>query len=284
MFVNIINTMPAKLPIADFKTQAEWHSYLDMLKPTQLKKVSSALNKILRKEFKLDTKKPATELLADVKKLYSVNNSTKLLEIVKGIPAEDLPQPSQNLPKPTKKQDIIAKEAEKKNNIDELTPTQLRNLKMELLDDENQIYEYSPYIEQRKLLTNLAIEKGLIRVEKPTKQKKKTQTELITDLLTQIEKSNINKSKIDKLATQDLRRVKEQKQYERAVERDIQKGTISRAIKRIGKENPKFASKDIQILASAEMRNMYLQPKNRQQKRTDDAVITGRLPISLAYK
>jgi hypothetical protein len=119
--------MPAKLPIADFKTQAEWHAYLDKLKPAQLKKVSSALNKILRTEFKLDTKKPATQLLEDVKKLYSVNNSSKLLEIVKGIPADDLPQPSQNLPKPTKKQSITAKQAEKKRLEEEqLTETQTR--------------------------------------------------------------------------------------------------------------------------------------------------------------
>ena len=106
--------MPAaKLPVADFRTQADWHAYLGKLTATQLKKVATALNKILRTEFRLNTKKPAAELIEDVKKLYSVNNNTKLLEIVKQISADELPQPSQNLPKPTKKQAAAAKEAEK---------------------------------------------------------------------------------------------------------------------------------------------------------------------------
>jgi len=97
--------MPAsKLPIADFRTQSQWHEYLGKLTPAQLKKVAAALNRILRVEFRLNTKKPTADLMEDIKKLYSVNNNTKLLEIVKGIDADELPQPSQNLPKPTKKQ------------------------------------------------------------------------------------------------------------------------------------------------------------------------------------
>jgi hypothetical protein len=106
--------MPAaKLPIADFRTQSDWHAYLGKLTHAQLKKVAAALNRILRTEFRLNTKKPATELIEDVKKLYSVNNNTKLLEIVKGIDADQLPQPSQNLPKPTKKQVAAGKEVDK---------------------------------------------------------------------------------------------------------------------------------------------------------------------------
>ena len=106
--------MPApKLPVADFRTQSDWHAYLGKLTATQLKKVAAALNKILRTEYRLNTKKPAAELIEDVKKLYSVNNNSKLLEIVKGISADELPQPSQNLPKPTKKQAAAAKEADK---------------------------------------------------------------------------------------------------------------------------------------------------------------------------
>ena len=46
--------MPKKLPIANFKTQAEWHIYLDSLNYSQLKKISLALNKILRIDYKLD--------------------------------------------------------------------------------------------------------------------------------------------------------------------------------------------------------------------------------------
>lgn len=106
--------MPAaKLPVADFRTQSDWHAYLGKLTPAQLKKVAAALNKILRTEFRLNTKKPAAELIEDVKKLYSVNNNSKLLEIVKGISADELPQPSQNLPKPSKKQVAAGKEADK---------------------------------------------------------------------------------------------------------------------------------------------------------------------------
>ena len=96
--------MPAKLPVANFKTQSEWLDYLAKLTPAQTKKVATALNKILRTEYRLNTKKAHTELLEDIKRLYSVNNNTKLLELVNGIEAEDLPQPSSNLAKPTKKQ------------------------------------------------------------------------------------------------------------------------------------------------------------------------------------
>jgi hypothetical protein len=103
----------AKLPIADFRTQAQWHAYLGKLTPAQLKKVAAALNRILRIEFRLNTKKPAADLMEDIKKLYSVNNATKLLEIVKSIDADELPQPSQNLPKPTKKQAAASKEVDK---------------------------------------------------------------------------------------------------------------------------------------------------------------------------
>ena len=106
----------SKLPIANFRTQTEWHSYLGKLTPAQLKKVASALNKILRTEFKLNTKKSTLELLEDIKKLYSVNNSSKLLEIVKGIPADDLPQPSENLAKPTKQQIKLSKLSENKDS------------------------------------------------------------------------------------------------------------------------------------------------------------------------
>ena len=96
--------MPAKLPVANFKTQSEWLDYLAKLTPAQTKKVATALNKILRTEYRLNIKKAHSELLEDIKRLYSVNNNTKLLQLVNGIEAEDLPQPSSNVPKPTKKQ------------------------------------------------------------------------------------------------------------------------------------------------------------------------------------
>jgi hypothetical protein len=110
--------MPAaKLPIADFRTQSQWHTYLGKLTPAQLKKVAATLNRILRIEFRLNTKKPAAELVEDIKKLYSVNNATKLLEIVKGIDADELPQPSQNIPKPTKKQASMGSEKDISLNV-----------------------------------------------------------------------------------------------------------------------------------------------------------------------
>ena len=114
--------MPAKLPIADFKSQEDWHAYLKKLTPTQLKKIAIALNNILKTEFKLNVKKSTSELLEDIKSLYSVNNSTKLLQLVKGIAAEDLPQPSQNIPKPTKKQILKSLEIERNRILEEAKP------------------------------------------------------------------------------------------------------------------------------------------------------------------
>ena len=98
--------MPAKFPVANFKSQSEYHQYLESLTHTQLKKVATALNKILRKEYLLSTKKPKDELLADVKRLYSFNSESKLLTLINsmGIDTEELPGPSMNVRKPTKKQ------------------------------------------------------------------------------------------------------------------------------------------------------------------------------------
>ena len=95
-----------KLPVANFKSQSEWLDYLAKLTPPQTKKVATALNRILRTEYRLNTKKTHSELLEDIKRLYSVNNNTKLLQLVNGIEPNDLPQP-----KPTKKQAAEARKA-----------------------------------------------------------------------------------------------------------------------------------------------------------------------------
>lgn len=94
----------AKIPEAKFKTQAEWHAYLDSLTHPQLKKVSNALNKILRVDYRLNTKKTKEELLADVKRLYSVNNAEKLMLTIRGIDKDELPKPPAPKPKKLTKQ------------------------------------------------------------------------------------------------------------------------------------------------------------------------------------
>lgn len=295
--------MPAaKLPIADFRTQADWHTYLGKLTPAQLKKVAAALNRILRTEFRLNTKKPAAELLEDVKKLYSVNNNTRLLEIVKGIDADQLPQPSQNLPKPTKKQIAAGKEADKarvrkvieervskakedmkqaeitKKEVEipnltykltneyyeKLTDKQQKDLEKQVLlsIDQEVIGAYTSEM-IKKLVVKLAFEKGIFVYEKP---KPKTEDEDKADFFGNMR--GIDTKKMESLASQDKRRVKEQKQYDKAVEKTKQKGTITRAIARIGKSNPKFQSKKAQIQASAELINSRLNPKTKQMERS----------------
>ena len=102
--------MPPKIPEPKFKTQAEWHAYLDSLTYPQLKKVSASLNKVLRVDYRLDTKKTQADLLADVKKLYSVNNVEKLILAVRGIDKDELPKPKP--PAPTKKEKQAGQVAE----------------------------------------------------------------------------------------------------------------------------------------------------------------------------
>lgn len=164
--------MPAaKLPIAEFRTQSQWHEYLGKLTAAQLKKVAAALNRILRIEFRLNTKKPTADLMEDIKRLYSVNNNTKLLEIVKGIDADELPQPSQNLPKPTKKQVAAGKEVDKAR-VRKVIEERVSKAKLEeeqkkeqaRLEQERMKKEQARLEEERK-------KKVVIKKQEPVKQK-----------------------------------------------------------------------------------------------------------------
>jgi len=145
----------AKMPEAKFKNEAEWHSYLESLTHPQLKKVSTTLNKILRTEYRLDTKKTKTELLADVKRLYTVNNAEKLILTIREIDKNEMPKPPEPKPKkPTKQekqsQDVSsfmsgmqskAAEVEKTKDV---KPDNLENLISDYIQDKKKIASKKP--------------------------------------------------------------------------------------------------------------------------------------------
>jgi hypothetical protein len=93
---------PKTIDVSSIKTRAEFHAYLGKLTHAQLKKVARELNKTLKKELLIDTKKSHSDLLAEIKQKISFNNDFGTLDVFKmAVKTGPLPSPKEEK-KPSK--------------------------------------------------------------------------------------------------------------------------------------------------------------------------------------
>jgi len=241
----------AKMPEAKFKNEAEWHSYLESLTHPQLKKVSNTLNKVLRVDYRLNTKKTQAELLADVKRLYTVNNAEKLILAVRGIDKDELPKPPEPKPRQTGKKQAEAvagfmsgmqskaAEVEKTKDVKPMTEEQkqkekIKKIEKQIKEVEFEIYKenkdafqfYSPEL-LRKLIDRKMVEKGYIEPEIIEPEKELSANEFL-DFIEQ-KGAKLTKA-MEKQKKEDEKFMNDKKIYDRAIAKYIKSGKISRAV------------------------------------------------------
>ncbi len=93
----------SKIPFPDFETDDEFEAYLKSLSYPILKKVARIINKIMRNS-KFDVKQSQEDLLNEMIDRLNYEDGLNFFDTSIFIKKEDLPRPSMNLKKPTKKQ------------------------------------------------------------------------------------------------------------------------------------------------------------------------------------
>ena len=99
----------SKIPYPEFNTDDEFEDYLKSLTHPVLKKVARIVNKIMRNS-KFDVSQSQKDLLAEMLRRFNYDDNKDFFDVPVFIEKGDLPRPSMNLKKPTKKQ---LKEAQK---------------------------------------------------------------------------------------------------------------------------------------------------------------------------